>query len=324
LTELFAADPVAAGIGDDPFVGAFRHEALLYADPDEFMERAAAFIQGGLAAREPVFVLLAVSKIESLRRALGRAAGKVLWGDMTRTGRNPARIISVWRDFVADHAEFDRVRGIAEPIWPERTAEELVESQRHESLVNLAFAGVPAWILCFYDLSSLAPSVIDEAHRSHPLIAARGTRRPSATFRDLEEIALPFDDPLIEPASAEEVRLTTDGLSAIRALVAQRAGAAGLSPERIGDVVLAVNEVVTNSLRHGAGRAALRIWWDEAELVCEVTDEGKIDLPLAGRQRPTIGGRSGYGLWIANQLSDLVQLRSFPTGSVVRLHVSRR
>jgi hypothetical protein len=29
----------------------------------------------------------------------------------------------------------------------------------------------------------------------------------------------------------------------------------------------------------------------------------------------------GYGLWLANQLCDLVQVRSFPTGSAVRLHM---
>ena len=30
---------------------------------------------------------------------------------------------------------------------------------------------------------------------------------------------------------------------------------------------------------------------------------------------------SGFGLWLANQLCDLVQIRSFADGSVVRLHL---
>ena len=29
----------------------------------------------------------------------------------------------------------------------------------------------------------------------------------------------------------------------------------------------------------------------------------------------------GHGLWLANQVCDLVQVRSFPTGTVVRLHL---
>ena len=42
--------------------------------------------------------------------------------------------------------------------------------------------------------------------------------------------------------------------------------------------------------------------------------------PLVGRERPA-GPAGGYGLWLANQLCDLVQVRSFPAGSVVRLHM---
>ena len=39
--------------------------------------------------------------------------------------------------------------------------------------------------------------------------------------------------------------------------------------------------------------------------------------PLAGRERPAGLGDAGRGLWIVNQLCDLVQVR----GGVVRLHV---
>jgi anti-sigma regulatory factor (Ser/Thr protein kinase) len=304
---------------------AFRHEALFYSGADEFVERTLAFVEGGLVAREPVLVLVVEPKIELLRRALGRRADKVLWADMAEIGRNPGRIISVWRDFVADHSVSGRVRGIAEPIWRERTSEELVESQRHEALVNLAFTGVPAWILCPYDLTSLDPSVIDEAYRSHPFVTAGGIHGCSDSYRDLSEIGGPFDDPLTEPdAPLEQMTLTPEGLTAMRERVARRAAALGLKPNRVADFVLAVNEVATNSLQHGKGRAVLRVWSSDGELVCEISDEGLIDQPLAGRQRPSLGGDSGYGLWMANQLSDLVQLRSFPTGSVVRLHVARR
>jgi len=43
---------------------------------------------------------------------------------------------------------------------------------------------------------------------------------------------------------------------------------------------------------------------------------------VAGRERPHEGQVGGWGLWLANQLCDLVQVRSFPDGTVVRLHVS--
>ena len=84
--------------------------------------------------------------------------------------------------------------------------------------------------------------------------------------------------------------------------------------------MLAVNEVATNSIRHGGGRGVLRIWHAAGALVCEVADSGRIADPLAGRQRPVSGQSGGHGLWLCNQICDLVQVRTFATGSVVRLH----
>jgi anti-sigma regulatory factor (Ser/Thr protein kinase) len=88
-------------------------------------------------------------------------------------------------------------------------------------------------------------------------------------------------------------------------------------------MVLVVNEVTTNSVRHGGGTGTLRIWEEGASLICEVRDRGQILDPLIGRRKPPADRGSGLGLWLANQLCDLVQIRSFPTGSVVRLHIRR-
>jgi hypothetical protein len=80
--------------------------------------------------------------------------------------------------------------------------------------------------------------------------------------------------------------------------------------------------VATNSLRHGGGRGVLRLWCAANAVVCEVSDAGRIDAPLVGRHRPAPTQTSGFGVWLANQVCDLVQVRSFPEGSVVRLHMS--
>ena len=58
-------------------------------------------------------------------------------------------------------------------------------------------------------------------------------------------------------------------------------------------------------------------------LVCEIEDSGVIGDPLAGRQEPGSGQHTGRGLWIANQICELVQVRTFATHSVVRLHLRR-
>jgi anti-sigma regulatory factor (Ser/Thr protein kinase) len=90
------------------------------------------------------------------------------------------------------------------------------------------------------------------------------------------------------------------------------------------DLVLAANEIATNSVRHGGGRGAVRMWRHGESVACEVRDSGQIAHPLAGRERPKGGQTSGFGLWLANQLCDLVQIRSVESGSVIRLLVSLR
>jgi hypothetical protein len=61
------------------------------------------------------------------------------------------------------------------------------------------------------------------------------------------------------------------------------------------------------------------MWQDGATLVCEVRDEGVITDPLAGRRRPSLLTRGKAGLWIANQVCDLLQIRSAPgRGTVIR------
>ena len=56
-------------------------------------------------------------------------------------------------------------------------------------------------------------------------------------------------------------------------------------------------------------------------LVSEVMDRGLIEDPLAGRRRPVPGQVGGHGLWLANQVCDLVQVRATPGGNVVRMHM---
>jgi anti-sigma regulatory factor (Ser/Thr protein kinase) len=84
-----------------------------------------------------------------------------------------------------------------------------------------------------------------------------------------------------------------------------------------------VHEVATNSVRHGGGAGSLRIWQEHAALVCEIRDAGQFSDPLADRQRPSPVHSAPRGLWLANQLCDLVQIRNFADGTVIRLHMRR-
>ena len=85
-------------------------------------------------------------------------------------------------------------------------------------------------------------------------------------------------------------------------------------------MALAVTEVATNSVRYGGGQGELRAWVQDGSLVCEVSDRGHITSPLVGRVQPVLDGQGGAGLWVANQLCDLVQIFSSPRGTTVRLY----
>jgi anti-sigma regulatory factor (Ser/Thr protein kinase) len=112
-------------------------------------------------------------------------------------------------------------------------------------------------------------------------------------------------------------------LDSVRKVVARHARTARLAPARAAELVSAANEVATNSLRHGGGSGTLRVWQERSALFCEIRDQGRFDKPLADRQRPDMDLASPRGLWLVNQLCDLVQIRSLPDGTVVRLQMNR-
>jgi anti-sigma regulatory factor (Ser/Thr protein kinase) len=303
----------------------FRHEALLYEGTADLVRRLAGFLREGLAAKEPTLVVLSSAKIQLLRAALpGLDERQVRFADMAEVGRNPARIIPAWRQFVDEHPGRG-VRGVGEPIWAGRSADELDECERHEALLNLALAEARMWLACPYDVLTLPPSVIEEAARTHPMVWQDGRHRETSRYLGLEDVARPFDRALSEPlGEVSELAFGMEELADVRAFVGSGARAAGIGRRRTHDLVLAVSEVATNSLLHGGGRGVLRVWRHGGSLACEVRDRGRFDRPLAGRERPVPEQRSGFGLWLANQLCDLVQIRSVESGSVVRLLMSLR
>jgi anti-sigma regulatory factor (Ser/Thr protein kinase) len=302
----------------------FRHEALLYDGFDEFVAASGSFLRAGIDAGEPTLAVLEPRKIDALRAALGGTAEDVEFADMTEVGANPARIMPIWREFVGRHPG-RRLRGVGEPVSPDRSPPELVECHRHESLLNLAFAATTGfYLLCPYDASALDPGTLEAARRSHPYLAGTGAEGETSDYRGLQEAVAPFSQALPDPPTEPDSRVFQMGtLGAMRDFVARLAERRGLSDRKAADLVLAVNEVATNSVQHGGGGGLLRVWPEEDALICEVSDRGLIREPLVGRELPILEQGGGHGLWLANQLCDLVQIRTFANGSVVRVHQRR-
>jgi anti-sigma regulatory factor (Ser/Thr protein kinase) len=308
--------------------GGFRHDALLYAGPEQFVAKTAAFVREGLESEEPVLVAVIEPRRSLLREELGQDAKHVEFLDMWAVGRNPARIIPAWQRWVERHQGSGRgFRGIGEPIWAARSRQALVECQIHEQLLNTAFDDGPAWwLLCPYDTEALPEPVITRAHETHPGVLASGDYQRSARYPH-QELTFPamFAMPLPDPDPAQvlhEHGFGFDDLADVRGAVETHARALGVSEHRAADLVLAVNELATNSIRHGGGHGTLRVWQEHGEMVCEVHDRGAIDDPLIGRRRPDPNHPGGAGLWMANQLCDLVQIRSdHENGTTIRLRI---
>ena len=311
--------------GVDPLVG-YRHEAFFFRGDAQFLAQTVPFVLDGLAAGQPVMAALVPHHIDLLHDALGDAATAVDFVDVTELGANPAHLIPAWHDFTSSHADRGQaVRGIGEPIWEGRGAEELTECQLHEALLNMAVElDTPLWLLCPYDVAALPEAVIDEAHRSHPVVVQGARHWGSTIYGGAHHVAAIFESDLPPAGSyVSHRRFGREQLAAVRVAVRARAVRAGLSNDRTEDLALAVHEVAVNSVEHGGGTGVLRTWEDERALVFEVRDAGRIEDPLVGRRLPPWDGDSGRGLWLVNQLCDLVQIRSGGSGTTVRIHTWR-
>ena len=227
---------------------------------------------------------------------------------MEALGRNPACIIPAWRDFLRRRARAGarhRRAGVAGPqrrragrVQPARVAAQprvrrrarlaaAVPVRRRRARAGRARGGVPQ-----------PPARAPERHQP----CQRRLRRPrgvlSGTTRSRRRRSRPPSWPSRRRARARaRVRRPTGP--------PRRASVA----DRLPDLVLAVNELATNSMRHGGGRGMLRIWERGRHVLLRGRDRGRIDDPLAGRERPDRSGGGGRGLWIVNHLCDLVQVR---------------
>lgn len=285
------------------------------------MEGALPFIREGLRADEPVMVVVPQEKIDWLIAELGDDAGWVEFADMDVVGRNPARLIGLWRSFTQVHSHARALRGIGEPATATRDAEELDECRRHEALLNLAFDDDrDFWLLCPYDTTALPGATVDSARTTHPVVCEHGKAGTSDAFA---KPAATLAGPLARvPDHAATLEFGDGGLRAVRSFTEREALARGMAPSQVGDLVFAAGELAANSVRHGGGAGRASVWRDGESIVLEVRDSGVVADPLVGRLQPRVDQVAGRGMWLVNQLCDLVQVRSGARGTTVRVHLA--
>jgi anti-sigma regulatory factor (Ser/Thr protein kinase) len=300
----------------------YRHEAYVFHHLEQFLDDTLSFVRDGVRAGQPVMVAVTAARLESLRAALGPDAEQVQFVDMAELGANPARIIPAWRAFIDERGlDGQPVRGVGEPIWNGRREAELIECQLHEALLNVAVSpATPLWLRCPYDAGALPEAVIEEAQRSHPMIVEGDAYRGSTLYGGSTHVDDIIGRELPEPEGpVETLRFAAASLPDVREAVARRAVTAPLDEDRIADLVLVMHELAANSVRHGGGEGMLRIWQDTGSLVTEIHDPGRFEDVLAGRRMTSASREDGRGLWLAHQLSDLVQMRRTAGGTAIRV-----
>jgi serine/threonine-protein kinase RsbW len=124
----------------------------------------------------------------------------------------------------------------------------------------------------------------------------------------------------IEPPPLLVETFDRDEVTDLRHRVASLAEASGLAGQRLDDFVLAVNELITNAVRHGGGRGWLRLWCADETVLCEVSDHGDgIGEDRLGGRRPAPNVAGGRGLWLAERLSNEMIVDTGPAGTTVRI-----
>jgi anti-sigma regulatory factor (Ser/Thr protein kinase) len=151
------------------------------------------------------------------------------------------------------------------------------------------------------------------------VVAENGGERPSDRY---ENAAGTLDGDLSPaPGDAIELEFAAGDSRAIRAFADDHGRAHHLSVTDLENLVFAASELTANSVQHGGGHGRIVAWGGAGSAVLEVRDAGLIRDPLVGRVRPGLDeGARGRGLWLIEQLCDLVQIRSGPEGTVVRVH----
>lgn len=299
--------------------GTLVHAALLYRRPEQLRVTLEEFVRDAGRAGEPCLVAMPGAHLAELGDALSPTGSTVRVEDMAAVGRNPGRLMPMLLDWVDDQGGPARV--VSESVWPGRSDAETAECLRHEALLNIALAAREVSVLCPYDAAHLDAEVLAGAELTHPHLIDEVGMRPSLRYGDPVRVARGEGWPLPDPAPPVAEFEFHGDLSQLRHALADDPLLAELEPTRRADLVFAVNEAASNAVRHGDGTAQARVWRDGHDVIGEVMTATRIEDPLAGLRTPDPANVDGRGLWLINQVCDLVEVRSDGEGAHLRMHV---
>jgi anti-sigma regulatory factor (Ser/Thr protein kinase) len=279
-------------------------------------------VLAGTHAGDRVLVVAKSANVAALRDAAGDEGAEVQFRDAEAWYRSPLRTLEAYGQFIGTHQNGGRVRVVGEPPWHGRSPAAVREWVRYEAVINLALARSSAWIVCPYDAVELPAEIVSHALSTHPELADGPEATESSYYLVARAVCERLDRSPLEPPTGTPEELEFEGnVAGVRTLVTSEAAAAGVHWERLPELVLAVNEIAKNAIRHGGGRGRIRTWVEPHSFVCEISDAGPgLPSPLIGY----LDGEDGDegGLWVSRRLADLLEVRSDSAGTTVRIHMS--
>jgi hypothetical protein len=161
--------------------------------------------------------------------------------------------------------------------------------------------------------------VVDEAYPSHPVIVEATTYQGSTQYAGRTHVDSLFSAELSKPAAlARPAHFSSGAVGRLFTYVKLELYVAGLPEHEAAALAGVVQRLAEGSLHRGASGATVKIWAEADAMVCEVADDSVVSDPLLGRRLPRREDHDA--LWLANQMCDLVQLRSTEAGTAVRVH----
>jgi transcriptional regulator with XRE-family HTH domain len=172
-----------------------EHRVLVYGSDDEYGAAVAPFLREGIERSDALLVVTTPRLLELIRGELGAELERGTLLDAADWYSTPLETLRRYRSFVDDSlkAGFKWVRIVGEPVWAGRSAAEVREWSRYESIINLSLAAAPATIICPYDSRSVPASVMHDAECTHSEFAHAGGSAPSASYRQPEDFLLQLE-----------------------------------------------------------------------------------------------------------------------------------
>jgi serine/threonine-protein kinase RsbW len=122
-----------------------------------------------------------------------------------------------------------------------------------------------------------------------------------------------------------DLAFTATDVTSLRHRIADLARRAGLGGDRLDDFALAAYELLTNAVRHGGGTGRLWLLRAPDRLVCQVADDGRgfvSEGRKPGERPPEPTSPGGLGLFLAERLTDGIEIVSGGKGTTVRIYIT--